>query len=392
MRFYIFILCCFFYLNTSAQTIRGKVRDPDYNGIPFVSVGITGSNAFTITNNNGEFELKDVSKSGKLRFSHVNYQSLDTLIKDYADELVVKLVPARITLKEVTVKTVSAEQFLKNALEKAAKNVAFHHYGSAFYRQLTSLNNKPFQIYELFYDIDFNPQKIQGWIARQTRFAQENQDVNFAFDNLSYLTFSLAGYLFTEKPGKFISLNSISDYHVKLIHYIEKDDRSIAVISCILKSPKKNEFYGNSIFYIDLEDFLIYRVENQIYHIPMKFDRSVSHKAPQLSTIATFKKTSSAISILESVSTKLFLPLKIKNTDLNVSASSMLLVYQLNDELKTQQFNEVVKNTTDSKTINSITYNADFWKNNQTVKQTFLESSFIKLMESKAAFGTMINP
>ncbi|MCJ0743046.1 carboxypeptidase-like regulatory domain-containing protein [Pedobacter montanisoli] len=389
MRFYICVLCCCFYFNVFAQTIRGKVTGPDHKGIALVSVGIVGSNTITVTNDSGEFELKGVNQSGKLRFSHVSYQSLDTLIKD---ELIVRLTPAHITLKEVTVKTIPTEQLLKSALEKAAKNAAFHHYGNAFYRQLTSLNNKPFQIYELFYDIDFNPQKIQGWIARQTRFAQENQDVNFTFNNLSYLTFSLAGYLFREKPGKFITLNSIPDYNIKLIHYIEKDEQSIAVINCMLKSPKKNEFYANSLFYIGLKDFLIYRVESQIYHTPMKFDRAVIHKAPELSTIVTFKKNSSAISILESVSTKLFLPLKIKRTDLNVSASSMLLVYQLNDELKTQQFNEVVKNTTDHKTVNSITYNADFWKNNPVVKQTSLENSFIKLMESKSAFGTMINP
>lgn len=202
----------------------------------------------------------------------------------------------------------------------------------------------------------------------------------------------MAGYLFREKPGKFITLNSILDYTIKLSHYIEKDDQSMAVISCTLKAPKKNDFYANSIFYIGLQDFLIYRVENEVYNTPMKFDHAISNKAPELSTIATFKKTSSSISILESVSTKLFLPLKIKHTDLNVSASSMLLVYRLNDELNTQQFNEVNKNTTDSKTINSITYNADFWKNNSVIKQTALESSFIKLMESKSAFGTMINP
>lgn len=392
MRLYIFILSCFLYFNAFAQTIRGKVTDLNHIGIPFVSVSIVGNSTFTVTNDNGDFELKDVNQNSKLRFSHVSYQTLDTLVKINANELIVKLIPAHITLKEVKIKAVPAEQLLKKALEKAAENVTSHHYANAFYRQLTSLNGNPFQIYELFYDIDFNAQKIQGWIAKQTRFAQENQNINFTFNNLSYLTFSLAGCLFREKPGKFITLNSIPDYTIKLSHYIEKDDQSMAVISCTLKAPKKNDFYANSIFYIGLQDFLIYRVENEVYNTPMKFDHAISNKAPELNTIATFKKTSSSISILESVSTKLFLPLKIKHTDLNVSASSTLLVYRLNDELNTQPFNEVNKNTTDSKTINSITYNADFWKNNSVIKQTALESSFIKLMESKSAFGTMINP
>lgn len=101
MRLYIFILSCFLYFNAFAQTIRGKVTDLNHIGIPFVSVSIVGNSTFTVTNDNGDFELKDVNQNSKLRFSHVSYQTLDTLVKINANELIVKLIPAHITLKDL---------------------------------------------------------------------------------------------------------------------------------------------------------------------------------------------------------------------------------------------------------------------------------------------------
>ena len=72
--------------------------------------------------------------------------------------------------------------------------------------------------------------------------------------------------------------------------------------------------------------------------------------------------------------------------------NSLLSVYNIDPSLKNQKFRAIDGETKDKNVIESIAYDPIFWKNNPIVKQTSLEDSFIKMMESKQAFGTMINP
>ena len=70
----------------------------------------------------------------------------------------------------------------------------------------------------------------------------------------------------------------------------------------------------------------------------------------------------------------------------------MLTVYREDNNLSKLNFEELNRKTKDKNVIESIVYDANFWRDNPVVKQTTLEDSFIKMMESKKAFGTMINP
>ena len=70
----------------------------------------------------------------------------------------------------------------------------------------------------------------------------------------------------------------------------------------------------------------------------------------------------------------------------------MLTVYQLDKSLDTQKFTQLSRNVKDKAIVESIVYNPEFWKDNPIVKKTTLEETFIKMMESKSAFGTMIDP
>ena len=283
-------------------------------------------------------------------------------------------------------------KLVKAALEKAAGFSTQHFYGNAFYRQLTSLNGKPSQVYELFYDLEFNLSKVKGWIAKQSRFAETNDGIAFSMSNQSYLTFSLAGYLFEEKKtGKTVTLKSLNDFEISIEKYIEQKEQDIAVVSCKYKGNKK-QFYINSTYYIGVEDLKIYRLENSIFNLPIKLSGSSSKIPPIATTIATFNGEKTPIPVIENISTKLYLNLVAGGRTLTPVISSMLTIYQLDKTLNTQKFTELTKNVKDKAIIESIAYNPIFWKDNPIVKQTTLEESFIKMMESKSAFGTMIDP
>ena len=147
--FYLFLLT--FSNQVLAQNLQGKVTDGNTgDGIPFASVSIVGSNFSTVTNENGDFVIKISSLPSKIRASHVSYNTIEANVTNINSPLTLKLRPATITLTEITIDPFRGEKIVKAALEKAIENTNTNFYANAFYRQLTSLNGKASQIYELF--------------------------------------------------------------------------------------------------------------------------------------------------------------------------------------------------------------------------------------------------
>lgn len=391
MRNYFLLLLFLGTIAAKAQTLQGKIVD-EISGEPisFVSIGIVGANNATVSNDAGEFILKNVDFPAKIRYSHVSYLPLEQELTSTSGNLTIQLKPAAINLKPVVIDPYRGLKLVKAALEKAQTYQKQNFYGNAFYRQLTTLNGKPSQIYELFYDLEFNVSKVKGWIAKQSRFAEIRDGVAFSITNQSYLTFSLAGYLFEEnKNRKMLTLKNLNDFQISVEKYIEQKDQNIAVVACRYKGNKKHA-YVNSTYYIGTEDLKIYRLENSIFNLPITFSGSSSKIPPTATSVATFNGTN--IPIIESISTKLYLDLNIRGTTLRPVISSMLTIYQLDKKLNTQKFTELSQKVKDKAIVESIEYKPDFWKDNPIVKQTALEEAFIKMMESKSAFGTMINP
>lgn len=394
MRRFVLILCFLTYsIYTFAQQFQGKIVDEiSGDAIPFVSIGVVGTNQATITNENGEFVFKNVIFPAKIRYSHISYLQLEQEFTSNPDKLIVKLKPAAIHLSEVSIDPFRGLKLIKAAIEKSLQHSNENHYAKSFYRQLTTVNGTANQIYELFYDLKLSPSGLNGWRAKQTRFAQSNEKVNFSISNQSYLTFSFATALFeNKKSGKYVNLKNLKDFYISIDKYIEQSNQSIAVVSCKYKGNKK-QHYINSTYYIGTEDFNVYKIESSIFNLPMNFNGSTAKIPPIATVISTFSKKEGEITLIESVVTKLYLSLNTGHQAINALVSSMLSVYEFGANLKTEKFNNVTKNVEDRATIESIAYSPEFWKDNPIVKQTALEDTFIKMMEKKSAFGTMINP
>lgn len=393
MKYLLYILLLTFSTPLIAQNLQGKVIDAvTGEEIPFVSINVVGTSSSTVTNENGFFVIKAPTTAFKIRVSHVSYNPIEVSINELSTSLTLRLNPATISLAEITVDPFRGQRILAAALEKAALNTNENFYANAFYRQLTSLNGKASQIYELFYDLRWNTQRVQGWSAKQSRYAELNEEVAFSLNNQSYLTFSYSGYLLPNKGGKFVSLTTLPDYEIAIDKFIEQADQNIAVITCKYKKGKRKQYYVNSTYYVGVNDLKIYRLENSVFNLPIRLTEATAKFPPVVSTVATFNGKDHQVAILESISTKLYLSLSVRGKDLISNINSLLTVYNVDDQLKGQQFEALNRNTKDRAVIEAIPYDPIFWKNNPIVKQTTLEDSFIKMMESKAAFGTMTNP
>ncbi len=379
-------------IQVKAQNLQGKVVDEiSGSGIPFVSVGIVGTNIATVSNENGDFVFRSPTYPATLRFSHVSYLTTDIALTENSPTLTIKLKPASFTLNTVTIDPLKGQNIIVSALEKANQNAFLNFYANAFYRQLTTQNGKPSQIYELFYDLKWNTKRVQGWSAKQSRFAELHDQLAFSLNNQSFLTFSFSGYLMPAKGGKFVNLSNLKEYNITVEKYIEQSSQRIAVISCKYKNAKRSTYYVNSTYYIGMDDSKIYRLENNVYNLPIKLTDATAKYPAAISTVATFNGNDHPIPVLESISTKFFMTVLAGRQEMTSNISSLLTVYKMDESLKTQSFETLDWKTKDKKVIESIVYDASFWKNNPIVKQTALEDSFIKMMESKAAFGTMIN-
>ena len=234
----VFSLLLLFIFNTSlqAQTVQGKVIDANTReSIPFVSLGIIGTNTATVTNENGEFIIKAEKFPIKLRFSHVSYLQLEISITENQSALIIRLSPAAINLNEVVIRPDEGKNLLRSALVKAKQHLNTPFYANAFYRQLTSTNNNATEIHELFYDLNWNVKYVQGWAAKQSRFAEINDPTKFSLSNQSFLTFVYAGYVFPDKRRRYVSVKYLDDYDIEVDRYIEQKDQNIAIITCKLK-------------------------------------------------------------------------------------------------------------------------------------------------------------
>ncbi len=394
MRFILSLLFIFVFGNAlHAQIMQGKIVDAKTaEPIPFVSIGIIGTNTATVTNESGEFVLKIDKYPVKLRFSHVSYLLIEMTLNEPKNPLSIKLNAAAINLNEVVIRPDEGKNLLRATLTKAKQYLTTPFYGNAFYRQLTATNASPTEIHELFYDLSWNVKYVQGWAAKQSRFAEINDPSKFSLSNQSFLTFAYAGYVFPDKKRRYVSVKYIDDYEIEVDRYINQKDQDIAVVTCKLKKTRKNLFYANSTYYIGVKDLKVYRLENKIHNMPVEFSPGLTLRFPSIvETIATFNGTGQPIPVLESMATKVYLGLNNNGRVINSVISSLLTVYKIDPKLKNQQFQGLNSDVKDKKVIQSIKYDANFWKNNPIVKQTALEDSFIKMMESKQAFGTMTN-
>jgi hypothetical protein len=377
----------------SAQTIKGKVIDEiTGKGVAYVSIGVLGTNRATVSNDDGEFIFQKVELPTNLKFSHVSYLNLSYQIKVETDQLIIKLKPAAINLSTVNITTDRGLTILRSALQLAKDHDQSFFYGKAFYRQLTTTNDQANGIHEVFYDIRWNVNRIDGVIAKQSRYAELRAPNMIQINNQSSFTFSLAGYLFPPVDGQFINLLNLDKFNISVEGYIEKEDQDIIIISCLLKKTNK-QVYINSKYFIGTKNSKIYKLENEIFNVKLRLGGATKEVTPSIiNTISMFSETSLPFNVLDNIVFTANIHQERKGVEMKGTIKSMLNVYNIITNYESLDFEPVKQRSNDRKKITEMKYNPEIWLNNPMVRKTVIEDSFIKLMESKSAFGSMTNP
>ncbi|WP_461485339.1 carboxypeptidase-like regulatory domain-containing protein [Pedobacter sp.] len=377
MRYFVIFLVSFFSIPLSyAQKLNGKIIDANTKKpVPFVSIGLIGSNKMIASNDFGEFELNLTTLPTKLRFSHVTYKTFEQTIKN-SEDIIIELIPAQLQLGVLNIEQLTGRSLLTAALNefKLRENEMF--YGNAFSRITHSINNEPYYLSEVFLDVKMNPKEVVGWIAKQNRYA------NFEVSTKSIQISS--NYEFAPILNKEImSPAQLKDYEITTQQYIAHEEQRIAVIFCKYVG-KSNGPYTNSIYYVGMNNHKIYRVDIgfQNLYIPSESNENFEMFPMQRTITIIFAHFNSTVPLIQSIATKMSIDLRNSKGKNKVESNTLFLFYELNETLKDQKYNEKSKAIKQTKP-----YDLDFWKNNPIIRQTPLEENFTKVIESKSAFG-----
>ena len=156
------VLCCLLPFIAFGQesealsfVISGEVRD-NANGKRLENVNITAPQRHlaTVTNADGRFTLKTVSRPDYITVSHVGYKSQRVPLRGSTTGLKVRLVPLNVVLGDVVVTNQDPHQLLAEAISRIPDN-----YGNqselmtCFYRETAKKRSKFIQVSEAVVDL-----------------------------------------------------------------------------------------------------------------------------------------------------------------------------------------------------------------------------------------------
>jgi iron complex outermembrane receptor protein len=104
-KLYLLLFTCLIAVSAMAQNFKGKVTDNEGNGLPGVSVAVTGGSQGTVTNAEGNFGLQLKQGNYKIRFSFIGYKTQEQTVTIGAETVTldVKMEEDVVSLSDVVV-------------------------------------------------------------------------------------------------------------------------------------------------------------------------------------------------------------------------------------------------------------------------------------------------
>ena len=371
----IIVLLFFFAEGVLAQhTITGKVIDSSNQLLLFgSSIQVENSDIKTISNEEGEFEIKLPTLPAFIIISHVGFKKVRISVN--SDEyLKVNLLQEPIELAEVRVGN-PAISILNAVVEKAHLVENQKKYFSAFYRRISSDDGSINRIQEIFMNVSWSAEGVGEWQPTNIRYAKANPLYS---RNVYFLSF-LYSAIFHKFDG--FSINSIEigrGYELKIKSYINiSSPDEIAVISFESSDKQKNGY----IYVKTKKDQLLKIVENQ--------KRKMQHGLRATTTFeVNFVENTKGEMIFNNI---YIVETTGRMLDIRKATEKVWLYFQ--EEIpsfgKGSIYPAFLKN--DNKIILSIPYDANFWKDNMPFPATDNVKKIIEKMEKSNKFTSNFN-
>lgn len=254
------------------QTIKGKVKDIETKeGIVFATVSVMNSNVGIVTNIEGEFiiKIKDSLNAKNLEFSHIGYKSkIIPIEKLQTKNNTIFLEPVSVSLDEVTVRPLNAQEIVKAALQLKGKNyssVPLNY--TAFYRETVQKRKDYISISEAVVDIYKAPYTkmendlVKIYKGRKGSNVKRADTVMVKLIGGPYIPLLLD---VVKNPYTLIDLSYINEYSFKVENVISLAGRLNYVISFEPRIENDEVPIFSGKYYIDVKSLAISSVEFQL--------------------------------------------------------------------------------------------------------------------------------
>ncbi len=255
--------------NEGFVTYRGKVVNALNNEpVVFASVYKIGSNIGTISNSDGEFEIKVplVLNNGEIGVSFIGYKAYAIDVNEIKDHyLVVLLEPSPVPIREVIIRNENPYELINIAKRKIPENYSMAPFMiTAFYREII-MQNKNYvgvaeavlDVYKASYINKFDYDRVKIYKGRKSTDVKRMDTILFKLKGGPKSSFLLD---VVKNPAAIISDDFMDFYYYKYEGVIEVDNRQTYVISFDQKEDVSYSLYKGKIF-LDASNLAISGIE-----------------------------------------------------------------------------------------------------------------------------------
>lgn len=260
-------------------------KDP----LPYASISVLRENIGTISNTDGDFELKLPGSmiNDTVIVSCMGYRQFRVPVREITGEPVtVYLPPASIQLQEVIVIYISPEEILRRMEEKISINYAEKpQIMTSFYREVLKQDRNYIDVAEAVMDIrkaSYNnlsaEDKVKFIKGRKSMNVKPFQFVDFKIQGGPYYITKLD---VIKTLDSFLDPQYIQYYKYTLEEIIEQDNRPTYVISFKPRGKEENIHYQGRL-YVDMSSFALVKAEFEMNRAGLKYaQQSLIQKKPK---------------------------------------------------------------------------------------------------------------
>lgn len=276
-------------LNNSPQedTVKylkfsGKVIDKEtQKAIPFASIFKKGTSIGTVSNLDGEFELKiqGTSKEGSIGVSYIGYKSYISPITSLKENgNIVRLEPSPIPLKEVVIRTKDPLDLINGAVKNIPENYSTDPFMlTSFYREsikqnrnYVSVSEGILDVYKSSYNNDVDIDRIKVFKGRKSMDVKKMDTVIVKLQGGPTTSFLLD---IVKNPSALLEKDFMKFYTYEFGGLIEINDRQTYVISFEQRDNVEYPLYSGKL-YLDAENLAFAAMEFRLSE--KGIDRAVS--------------------------------------------------------------------------------------------------------------------
>lgn len=269
---------------------RGKVTDrQEKDVLPYTSISVLGSHRGTITNTDGDFELKipESMKQDTIIFSCLGYRQYRQPIAEIKDNYCnIFLQPTSVQLKEIKVTVINPQEILSKILSKISLNYPRNsEIMTSFYREVLKQDDQYIDVAEALMEIRKAPYE-NTFAQDKVKFIKGRKSLNVK--PFQYVDFKIQGgpYYIT-KLDVVKTIDSFLDpefrdfYKYTLDEIIEIDNRDTYVIRFKPKEKIDYPCYLGKL-YVDMSSFALVKAEFSLSRSGLKFaHESLIRKKPK---------------------------------------------------------------------------------------------------------------